>query len=87
LTLIGSGPPRPTDGGAAGTRLGLERDTLMLVFAHHMAVEILGREFSPHGVVQHVCVFAALGLIMATSLYGTWALGMRLLGGRQRQGT
>ena len=33
------------------------------LFAHHMAVELLGREFSPHGVFQHVCVFAALGFV------------------------
>ena len=32
-----------------------------LVFAHHMGLEILGREYSPHGVVEHVCVFAVLG--------------------------
>ncbi len=46
----------------------------MFVFAHHMGVEILGREFSPHGVVQHVCTFAALGFLAATSVYGTWTL-------------
>jgi hypothetical protein len=51
----------------------------MVIFAHHMAVELLGREFSPHGVVQHVCVFAALGLVAATSAYGTWVLAMRML--------
>jgi hypothetical protein len=46
----------------------------MLLFAHHMAVEILGREFSPHGVIEHICVFAALGFVVATSVYGTWTL-------------
>lgn len=46
----------------------------MFFFAHHMGVEILGREFSPHGVAQHVCTFAALGFLAATSAYGTWAL-------------
>jgi hypothetical protein len=52
----------------------------MFVFAHHMAVELLGREFSPHGVVEHVCVFAALGLILGTSAYGTWVLAAKALG-------
>ena len=47
----------------------------MFLFAHHMAVELLGREFSPHGVVEHVCMFAALGFVLATSAYGTWTLG------------
>jgi len=51
----------------------------MLVFAHHMAVELLGREFSPHGVVEHICVFAALGLVLGTSAYGTWVLATKAL--------
>ena len=51
----------------------------MLVFAHHMAVELLGREFSPEGVVQHVCVFATLGLVLGTSAYGTWMLATKAL--------
>lgn len=54
----------------------------MLLFAHHMGVEILGREFSPHGVFQHVCVFLALGLVAATSAYGTWALMTKALEAR-----
>jgi hypothetical protein len=49
----------------------------MLVFAHHMAMELLGHEFSPQGVVQHVCVFAALALIFGTSAYGTWVLAAK----------
>jgi hypothetical protein len=51
----------------------------MIPFAHHMAVELLGREFSPHGVVQHVCVFAALALIVGTSAYGTWVLASKAI--------
>ncbi|SIO63046.1 hypothetical protein SAMN05444166_7226 [Singulisphaera sp. GP187] len=60
----------------------------MFMFAHHVGVELLGREFSPHGVVQHVCVFAALGLILATSAYGTAVLATRLpelLAARRRE--
>lgn len=44
------------------------------IFAHHMAVELLGREFSPHSVLEHVCTFAALGFVLATSAYGTFVL-------------
>jgi hypothetical protein len=51
----------------------------MLLFAHHMGVELLGREFSPHGVVEHVCVFAVLALLMGTSAYGTWVLATKAL--------
>jgi hypothetical protein len=46
----------------------------MEFLAHHMGVELLGREFSPHGVFQHVCVFAALGFVFATSAYGCFML-------------
>jgi hypothetical protein len=51
----------------------------MFFFAHHMGVEILGREFSPHGVVEHICVFTALALILGTSAYGTWVLATKVL--------
>jgi hypothetical protein len=51
----------------------------MFVFAHHMAVELLGREFSPHGVVEHICVFTALALVLGTSTYGTWMLATKAL--------
>jgi hypothetical protein len=49
----------------------------MPLFAHHMAVEILGQEFSPHGVFQHVCVFAAFSLIATTSAIGAWVLASK----------
>ena len=51
----------------------------MFLFAHHMGVELLGREFSPHGVAQHVCVFAALALVFGTSAFGTWVLATKAL--------
>jgi hypothetical protein len=51
----------------------------MFVFAHHMAVELFGREFSPHGAFEHVCAFGVIGLLLATSAYGTWTLALRLL--------
>jgi hypothetical protein len=46
----------------------------MFLFAHHMAVELLGREFSPRTPLEHVCVFAAVGFVLGTSAYGTWTL-------------
>ncbi len=45
-----------------------------MLFAHHMAVEILGREFSPHTAFEHVCTFAAISFFLATSAYGSWTL-------------
>ena len=49
----------------------------MLVFAHHMAVELFGREFAPQGVFEHVCAFGVIGLLLATSAYGTWTLAAK----------
>ncbi|HEX8203263.1 MAG TPA: hypothetical protein VF590_22495 [Isosphaeraceae bacterium] len=49
----------------------------MLVFAHHMAVELFGREFSPQTPLEHACAFGVVGLILATSAYGTWMLAAK----------
>ena len=49
----------------------------MFLFAHHMAVELFGREFSPHGTFQHVCAFGAIGLFVGLSAYGAWTLAMK----------
>ncbi len=43
----------------------------MIVFAHHVAVELLGREFSPRTPLEHAFTFAVVGFVLATSLYGT----------------
>jgi hypothetical protein len=51
----------------------------MMLFAHHIGVELLGREFSPHGVFQHVCTFAAVSFFLATSAYGCWTLFQKVL--------
>jgi hypothetical protein len=57
----------------------------MFVFAHHVAVELFGREFSPRTPLEHVCAFGAVGLILATSAYGTWTLAAKLLGRSRAQ--
>ncbi len=51
----------------------------MLPFAHHMGVELFGREFSPHGTFQHVCAFGVVGLILALAVYGGWTLAMKAM--------
>jgi hypothetical protein len=51
----------------------------MSLFAHHMAVELFGREFSPQGAFQHVCTFGAIGLILALSSYGAWTLAAKVI--------
>ena len=54
-----------------------------IVLAHHVAVELFGREFSPHTVFEHICAFTVVGLILATSAYGTWTLAAKVMGGRR----
>jgi len=54
-----------------------------LVLAHHVAVELFGREYSPQTVLDHVCAFTVVGLILATSAYGTWTIAARLAAGRR----
>ena len=49
----------------------------MLIFAHHMAVELFGREFAPQSAWEHVCAFGAISLLLATSAYGTWSLAAK----------
>ncbi len=56
----------------------------MILFAHHVAVEILGREYSPNTVFEHVCLFGLVGLLLSTSAYGTWTLASKLIGSRRK---
>jgi hypothetical protein len=46
----------------------------MPIFAHHVAVEILGREFSPHTPLEHICTFGGIALIAALACYGGFAV-------------
>jgi hypothetical protein len=57
----------------------------MPLLAHHMAVEIFGREFAPHSTLDHICAFAAIGTVLALAGFGAWTLAARALaGGRDR---
>jgi hypothetical protein len=51
----------------------------MILFAHHVAVELFGREYSPQTPLEHVCAFGAVGLVLALAGYGAWTLGSKLL--------
>lgn len=55
----------------------------MPLLAHHVAVELLGREYSPTTVFEHVCLFAITALILATSAYGTWTIARKLIAARR----
>ncbi|HEV3122235.1 MAG TPA: hypothetical protein VGY53_10040 [Isosphaeraceae bacterium] len=59
----------------------------MFLFAHHVAVEIFGREFSPRTPLEHVCAFTAVGVILALATYGAITLAAKLRSGaRARRG-
>ena len=56
----------------------------MFMFAHHVAVELFGREYSPRTPLEHVCAFTVVGLVLALAAYGAWTLAHKLLA-RTRQ--
>jgi hypothetical protein len=51
----------------------LQEGTIMGLFAHHIAVEIFGREFSPETPLEHVMVFGLTGVVFALAVYGLYA--------------
>jgi hypothetical protein len=51
----------------------------MFLLAHHVAVEIFGREFAPRTPLEHVCTFAAVGVVLALAVYGGWTLAAKAL--------
>jgi hypothetical protein len=61
----------------------------MILLGHHIAVEILGREFSPETPLEHAVAFGVTGLVLALVVYGTYAavrdLRRWLRGGKGRQ--
>ncbi len=50
----------------------------MIPFAHHVAVELFGREFSPHTTFEHLCTFGAVGTVFALAVFGAWTLALKL---------
>jgi hypothetical protein len=50
-----------------------------------MAVEILGREFSPETPMEHALVFGATGLVLGLMIYGAYALVRDISRWRQRR--
>ncbi len=55
----------------------------MTLLAHHVAIELLGREYSPTTVFEHVCLATITALILGTSAYGTWTLATKALAARR----
>jgi hypothetical protein len=51
----------------------------MLLFAHHVAVELFGREYSPRTPLEHACAFGAVALILGLAAYGAWTLATKLM--------
>jgi hypothetical protein len=45
----------------------------MALWAHHVAVELFGREFSPETPLEHVLAFGATGVLLALLVYGAYA--------------
>jgi hypothetical protein len=51
-----------------------------MLFAHHVALELFGYEFSPQGPFQHICAFTVVGLVLTLAVYGGWTLVRQLMG-------
>ena len=45
----------------------------MPLYAHHVAVELFGREFSPETPMEHVLAFGITGIVLALVGYGAYA--------------
>jgi hypothetical protein len=59
----------------------------MILFAHHVAVEIFGREYSPRTPLEHVVAFGTVGMVLALAVYGAWTLAGKAMGRvRSRRG-
>ena len=59
------------------------------MFAHHVAIEILGKEYEPHGVFQHVMAFGATLVMVTLAVIGfvtvcRWISAPRDQASRQR---
>jgi hypothetical protein len=57
----------------------------MVLFGHHMGVEILGREFAPEGPVEHAVVFGLTAVFLSLMAYGAFAAVRDLRRWRQRR--
>jgi hypothetical protein len=55
----------------------------MNFLAHHIGIEVLGREYSPQTVFEHVCLFTITAFILGTSAYGTWTIARKLIDARR----
>jgi hypothetical protein len=45
----------------------------MNLFAHHVGVELFGREFAPETPAEHVMAFAIVACVVALTVYGAFA--------------
>jgi hypothetical protein len=46
----------------------------MSLFAHHIAVELFGREYSPETPMEHAVAFGLTGVVLALTAYGAYAV-------------
>ncbi|MFN4260580.1 MAG: hypothetical protein ACK4RK_14895 [Gemmataceae bacterium] len=47
--------------------------SLPMMLAHHVGIELFGREFAPETPMEHVIAFSIGGLIVALMVYGGYA--------------
>jgi hypothetical protein len=59
----------------------------MGLWAHHLAVELYGKEYSPETPMEHVVVFGVTGLALGLMIYGACAVVRDLLRWRRQRQT
>jgi MFS-type transporter involved in bile tolerance (Atg22 family) len=57
----------------------------MRLFAHHMGVELFGKEFAPETPLEHALAFFITGLLFALIVYGAYAACRDLLRWRRSE--
>lgn len=56
----------------------------MVLFGHHMGVELFGREFAPETPLEHAVAFGLAAVVLTLMSYGAYALVRDLRRWRQR---
>ena len=59
---------------------------LATLFAHHIGIEIMGREYEPQGTLQHILVFGASILLFGLAGVG-FVTTFRRIAQRMRSGS
>ena len=55
------------------------------MFAHHVAIEIMGKEYEPHGFLQHALAFGGTALLFGLAGIGVATVWRRFASRRRAE--